>query len=212
MLENRDQAHKAIYQQALTMIQHYVTAQEVIRITTDMSPSIEEDQEITVNQSIFTIQDGEPKETVINDLDAYEYDVQIADEPYSASAQEDRLEKLGAIFEATKEINPERANAMLPIIVKAMGTPESDEVLKAWKDMETPDQTQQQLAQMMQQLQMIMAKLGVEEKQLSNQGLELDNMKKAQEIQRLQIENVFAKFLPEKTDSTKKQDETKQVA
>ena len=101
---------------------------------------------------------------------------------------------------------------MLPIIVKAMGTPESDEVLKAWKDLETPDQTQQQLAQVMQQLQMIMAKLGVEEKQLSNQGIELDNMKKAQEIQRLQIENVFAKFLPEKTDSTKKQDKTKQVA
>lgn len=212
LLENRDQSHKAIYAQALCLIQHYVTSQQVIRITTDINPALKEDQELTINQSIYTIENGEPKESVINDLDAYEYDIEIADEPYSASAQEDRLEKLGQIFEATKGINPGRANAMLPVIVKAMGTPEADEVLKAWKDLETPDQTQQQLQQVMQKLQMIMVKLGVEEKQLINEGLQLDNMKKTEEVKRLQVQNVFAKFLPEKTDNKEKESREKQVA
>lgn len=191
LLENRDATHRAVTELALNFIQHYVQAQQVIRITRNMSTGLEEDKDIVLNQSVYSMENGQPKEAVINDLDAYEYDIEIADEPYSASAQNDRLDKLGSIYEAAKEINPKRADAMLPIIVKSMGTPEADEVLKVWKQMEEPTPEQQQMQQMQQQIQMIMIKLGVEEKTLSNEGIELDNLKKAQEIKNLRKENVF---------------------
>jgi len=207
LLENRDQTHKAVYEQALGFIQHYVKSQQVIRITRDIQPGLEEDQQITVNQSVYAIKDGEPQETVINDLDAQKYDIEIADEPYSASAQDERLEKIGSIFEATKELNPKRADAMLPIIVKTMGTPEADEILKVWKELEAPNPQQQQMEEMMLAIQKIMVKLEIEEKQLTNEGIELDNLKKAQEIKQLQIQNVFSKFAPEDNKNNGKKDQ-----
>ena len=192
VLETRDDSQKAVYELALNFIQHYVTTQQVIRITTDIVPSIEEDQQIELNKRTFTVENGELAEKVINDVDAYEYDIEITDEPYSASAQEERYSKLGDVFNAALAVNPKKADAMLPIMVRVAGTPEGEKILEAWKALETPPPDQQIMQQIMMQIQMIMANLGIEEKKADVDGKELDNVKKAEEIKSLKIQNVFS--------------------
>jgi len=177
---------------SLSFIQHYVTTQQVIRITTDIVPSIEEDQEVELNKRVFSVENGELAERVINDVDAYEFDIEITDEPYSASAQEERYSKLGDVFNAALAVNPKKADAMLPIMVRVAGTPEGEKILEAWKALETPPPDQQVMQQIMMQIQMIMANLGIEEKKADVDGKELDNVKKAEEIKSLKIQNVFS--------------------
>ena len=203
LFKNRANSLRAVTEMSLGFIQHYVTAQQVIRITTDL-PGIETEQEITVNQSVFSIEQGQIIEKVVNDLDAVEYDIEVVAEPYSVSSQDDRYNKLGDIFNAAKEVDPRKANAMLPIIVKAMNHPQSEEIIKKWAELDAPNPEQEQLKQIMIQIQMIMAKLGVEEKKVEVEGKELDNVKKAQEIKQLQRENVFNKLLPEKNSNNGK--------
>lgn len=192
ILENRDDAQKAVYEMALGFIQHYVTTQQVIRITTDIVPSIEEDQEIELNKRVFNVEGGELQERVINDVSAYQYDIEITDEPYSASAQEERYSKIGDVFNAALAVNIQKADAMLPIMVRVAGTPEGEKILEAWKELEQPTPQQQQMQQMLQQIQMIMAKLGIEEKKADVTGKNLDNVKKTEEIKKLKIDNVFS--------------------
>jgi hypothetical protein len=192
LLENRDDAQKAVYEQALAFVQHYVTTQQVVRITTDIVPSIEEDQEVELNKRVFSVQNGELAEQVINDVDAYQYDIEITDEPYSASAQEERYSKLGDVFNAALAVNPKKADAMLPIMVRVAGTPEGEKILEAWKALETPPPDQQLMQQVMQKLSMIMANLDIKDKKAEVEGKELDNVKKAEEIKSLKIDNVFS--------------------
>jgi len=198
ILETRDNAQKAVYELALDFIQHYVKTQEVIRITRDIMPGLEEDKEIVLNQRTYgKDESGMLEERVVNDIDAYKYDIEIADEPYSASAQEERYSKLGDIFNATIAVDIKRADAMLPIMVRAAGTPEGEKILEAWKKLEEPTPQQQQLQEMMTKIQMIMAKLEIEDKQAEVEGKELTNVKTAEEIKKLQIENVFSTLAPQ---------------
>lgn len=212
ILENRDISHKAVYELSINFIQHFVKGQQQIRITRDMIPGLDKEQDIILNQTSYTFKDGVPNETILNDVGAFEYDVEVTQEPYSASAQDERLEKLGGVFEATIKLNPKKADAMLPIIVKAMGTPESDEILSVWAKLEETPPGQQQMEALMQKVQAIMVKLGIEEKELSNEGLKLDNMKKAQEVKQLQVQNVFTMLQPRNNGKQKKEDTNKQVA
>lgn len=192
ILENRDMAHKAIYVMALNFIQHYVTTQQVIRITKDINPANEEDQQLVINQSTYARgENGQTEEQVVNDITAYKYDIEITEEPYTASALEDRLEKMGWVFEQAKEINPKKADAMLPVLVKALGTPEADEILQIWRQMEQPSQSEQQMQALMQKITKIMAKLGIREKEAEVEGLQLDNIKKTEEIKQLRKQDVF---------------------
>lgn len=183
VLENHESSQRATYEMALDFIKHYVKTQQVIRITSDVDPTAREDQVIVLNQKIATrTPEGQLAWKVVNDISAYDYDIQVSDAPFSASAQDERRMKLGEIFNAAAEINPKRADAMLPIMVRVTGGPEADEILKAWETLDNPSPQQQQLQQVAQKIQMIMAKLGIEEKQTEIEGKKLDNVKKAQEV------------------------------
>lgn len=200
LLDNRDRAHKAVYELSLEFIQHYVTAPQVIRITSDVVPGLDADKEVELNKRIFYREpNGELAERVVNDISAYQYDIEISDEPYSASAQIERYNKLGDIFNAVLSVNPQKADAMLPVMLQAAGTPEADKIIQLWEQMSQPNPEQSQMQAMMQKLQMIIAKLGIEEKQATVEGKKLDNAKKIQEIRvnqqngsrEAQLQNVF---------------------
>ncbi len=216
ILETRDTALKAVYELALNFIQHYVTTQEVLRITKDMMPGLENDKNIIVNQRIFEKdENGITVERIVNDLSAYKYDVEINDEPYSASAQEDRYAKLGDIFNATLAVNKQKADAMLPIMIRAANTPEGDKILEAWERLEAPNPKQQKIEEIMTRLQLIMAKLGIEEKQTDIESKQLDNVIKTEQAKDLRIKNVksiFGQYIGRKNSNSKqhKKIETKE--
>lgn len=193
ILENRDNAQKAVYELSLDFVQTYVTTQTIVRITQDVSDQVEGDapSEVVVNQSEYTMENGQIAEKVLNDLDAEKYDIEIDDEPYSGSAQEERKQELGEIYNAAAAINPERANAMLPIIVEAHNTPESLKILTAWKELEQPQPEQVELQKLMIAVQQIMAKLGVEREKTEIEGVKLDNAEKLQRIRNNQTSNVL---------------------
>jgi len=195
LFKNRANSLRAVTEMALGFIQHYVTAQQVIRITTDL-PGIE--TEITVNQSVFSLEQGQIVERVVNDLDAVEYDIEVVAEPYSVSSQDDRYNKLGDIFNAAKEVDPRKANAILPIIVKAMNHPQSEEIIKKWAELDAPNPEQTMLEKLMIKIQMVMAKLGIEEKKVDIEGKTLINLKTAEEIKNLKKQNVFANLQKQK--------------
>lgn len=185
ILENRDYTLKAVYELAMDFIKTYVTTQTVIRITRDIDKSISTEAEtIQLNKPEFSIdEEGMIAERVINDIDAYDYDVEITEEPYSASAQEERYNKLSDVFNASLSVNPQKADAILPILVKAMGGNDSDKIIEVWEAMNQQSPEQAQLQQIQSQLQMIMAKLGIEAKQTEIEGKKLDNLKKAKELE-----------------------------
>lgn len=184
LLENRDYTLKAVYELAMDFIKTYVTTQTVIRITNDIDKSMEDKEDIALNKPVFGInENGMIEEKVINDIDAYDYDIEITEEPYSASAQEERYNKLSDVFNAALSVNPQKADMILPVLVKAMGGIDADKIIQIWEQSGTPSPEQQQLQQIQAQLQMIMAKLGVEEKKTEIEGKKLDNMKKTRELQ-----------------------------
>ena len=193
IFENRDGSHKACYELALCFVRAYVKTQRIIRITTDIDPRLSEDKNITLNQQVaIPNEEGSLQWKVINDINSYEYDIEIGDAPYSASAQEEKTLKLTNVFNAAAEVNPKKADAMLPIMVKNLGGEEADQILKAWKDSEQPSPEQQQLQQLMTGIQMILAKLGVEQTKADLEGTQLDNMKKAEEVKQIKSgKNVF---------------------
>jgi hypothetical protein len=162
ILENRDRSQRAVFQTALDFIQHFATTQQIIRVVENDSFGKET---ITINQSQIGVDEtGRIVETIINDIDAEKYDIEITQEPYSSSAQEERYAKLGELFNATAQLNPQKADALLDIMVKAGNFPNGEEIITAWEQATNPQPSpeQQQQEQIANQLQMIMAQLGIE--------------------------------------------------
>jgi hypothetical protein len=197
ILENRDNAQQALYSMALSFIQHYVTTQQVIRITSDIGQA--NGKSLEINKSEWSIDQGHIQERVINDIDATKFDIEITDEPYSTTAQQDRYDKLGDLFNATVSVNQKKADALLDILVEVGNFPEAQKILAAWNQMEQPSPEQRQMQAVMQRVQMIMLKLGIEEKQIENfktqvetLGLQLDNEIKEEEIDGEIINNALA--------------------
>lgn len=197
ILENRDNAQRAVYEMALEFVQHYVTTQQVLRITSDTGN--QKGETLEINKSVFSIENGQIQERVINDIDAVKYDIEITDEPFSATAKENREKKLGDLFNATIAVNAKKADALLDIIVEVGNMPEAQKVLQAWSKLEEVSPEQQKMEQMMQAIQMIMVKLGVEEKKIQNQqlqleniGIDLDNQIKEEEVDGVIIRNALA--------------------
>lgn len=187
ILEHRDETLKAVSEMSLNFIQHFVTTQTVIRITRQAPTGESIPQEIQLNKREFiTNEQGLVEERVINDLDAYKYDIEVTDEPFSATAQESKYKKLGDIFNAILAVNKEKADAILPIMVESSGVPDAEKILTAWETQRQANPQQEQMAQLMQQLQMIIAKLGVEEKKAEIESIQLDNLGKAQALRQAQ--------------------------
>lgn len=196
IFDNRDASQMAVMELSLNFIQHFVKQQKVYRITQD----VKEPFDIAVNQQRFAIDPNTGKiiEQVVNDLDAVKYDIELSDEPYSSSAQEERYGKLGDLFNAALAVNIKKADAMLPVLIEAGNFPEADKILAAWDKVDQPSPEQQQLAQVMTQLQTILAKLGVTEKQEDIKGKQLKNVETAQRIKQNAKQNVLGNLQPQR--------------
>lgn len=196
LFNNVDHSSKAVGKVSLAMIQAMVTTSRVFRIKAEEA-NYDKDFSLAVNQAQYSMDpfQGRLIKQIANDITIGEYDIQIDTTPYSTSAREIEFEKMTELFEATAEINPKKADAMLPLLVKAGDFPYSDEILEAWEALEGGDPQQQAMAQQMQQfaiqLQQIMAKLGIEEKKADIMGKHLDNMKKKSEIRNMAKMNVL---------------------
>jgi len=179
IFNNVDNSAKAVCELAVNFIQHYVTTQRIYRITSGKEP-----YEIIVNQSQYEYDANEGKiiEKVKNDLTIGEYDIEISNTPYSSNAKEIEYAKLIDLFEATININPKKAELLLEEIVEMGGFPNAQKIIGKWKKLEEPNLGQMQLVQIMQQLQMIAAKLGIEEKKEDLKTKKLINLEKAQNI------------------------------
>jgi type III secretion system FlhB-like substrate exporter len=189
IFDNRDATQAAVLEMSLNFIQHFVKSQRVFRITQD----VKEPYDLVANQSQYSRDQntGNIVEQVVNDLDAAKYDVELSDAPYSSSVQEERYGKLSDAFNAALSVSKEKADAMLPIIIEE-GMPEvSDKILEAWNKIGQPSEQQAQLSQMMQQLQMILAKLGVEEKKEEVTSKKLQNLETMQRVKRNAKQNVL---------------------
>lgn len=205
MLENGDTADKAELDMDVRFIQHFVQEKRIIRITKDMGAK--EEYELTLNQPTFAYDEGTGMivKKITHDLDAVKFDIELSDEPYSSSAQEERQQKLGDMFNAAAEIDPRKADAMLPIMAEELSIPRYDEIIQKWEALDQPTPEQAQLAQIAQQIEMIMAKLGVAEKQEEVTGKKLDNIEKGQRIKQQAKENVLGTLLGSQPGNGKKQ-------
>ena len=195
ILENRDESLKALYHIALNFIQKYVSTQQVIRITNEIDNLIQKPETIHINQRQFVKdENGNYVVKIVNDITAIDYDVEISEEQYSASAQEERYYKLSEIFNAVIKLNPKKAELMLPVIIKNIGLREADKIIELWEGMEQNQSANPQM-DVAQQLSMIMAKLGIENKKAELQGKQLDNVKKEFELRQ---QNALSNMLQQK--------------
>lgn len=182
ILENRDNALKALHEVALNFIQKYVSTQRTIRITKEIYGAIESPETLVLNQRAFDAEGERIKARIINDITALDYDVEITEEQYTVSAQEERYMKLSEIFNAVIRLNPRKAELLLPTIIKNIGIKDSDEIIKIWQQADMQNAMPNEAQRMSEQLAMIMAKLGIEEKKAEVDSLKLDNVKKEIEI------------------------------
>ncbi len=214
LFNNVDGAARAVAESSWGIIQYNVTIPRLFRITHDQNI---EPQNLMVNerQLMKDPETGMLIEKIKNDISIGKYDFVMDKTPYSGNAKEIEFAKLSELFEAVAEINPERANAMLPILVEAGGFPFAQKILEAWQQTEGPSPEEQQMQQLMMQVQQIMAKLGIEEKKAEVTGLQLDNEKKAQELRTITNQNNLGMWRDNDADGkikTKKKANVKQTA
>ena len=197
LFTNVNRSAKAVAKLSVSFIQHYVTTQRIFRITEDVDVNNDQTQELTVNQSFFSYdpEAGKIIEKIVNDITIGEYDIEISDTPYSSNAKELEYKKLIDLFNAAAEINPKKADALLNVLVEAGSYPSGQKILKLWAKIDEPSPEQAQLAQIVQQMQLVLAKLGVAEKAEEVKGKKLDNVKKSQEIKQAAKENAVRNVL-----------------
>lgn len=180
LFDNVNNSAIAIAELSIDFIQHYVRAPQIFRITEDVPEPID----IAVNQVHYSFDPnaGRYIHKIVNDLSIGKYDITISDAPISANAKEMEYNKLVDLFNATISVNPKKADALLNVLVEAGSFPDAYKILKIWKELDQPSPQQQQLMELMTKIQMIMAKLGVEEKKEDIIGKKLDNQAKVQQM------------------------------
>lgn len=205
LFSNRDNATTTVASRAWTIIQAMVQTSRLFRITVD-DPELmtEKEIEIAVNQKMFGF---DPKSGMIikkikNDITIGDYDFSLGKANYNAYARELEFLFFSELFEAVSKVNPNKADAMLPYLVKIGGFPYADQVVQKWASMEGPDPQMQAFQDMMLKIQQIMAKLGIEEKKEDILGKQLDNAKKKEELKRMAKENILGTL--KKKDSMSK--------
>ena len=183
----------AVAESSWGITQSRITVPRIFRITQDDG----KEGEIIVNQKRYSIhpETGDLLVKIKNDITVGEYDFEISDTPYTGNAKEMEFYKLSELLDALISIGTqksmERADALMPLLVRAGSFPFSNEIQTAWAEVEGGSPQQQQMQQMMMQLQQILAKLGVEEKKQDVTGKMLDNVKKQVEIKQMATENVL---------------------
>jgi len=193
IFEHASHASKAVGEVAMKLIQKFMKMPQVIRITQD----VDKPYDLAINQDIITIVNGAPIKKRFNDMSVGDFDIEIDESPYSATAKEMEYLKLADIFEMISKVDPDKAKEALPILIKASDSSFRQELLAVYdnKDKQNP-MAQQQM--MMIMLQEILAKLDAEGKQsevegikLENQGKAMDNQAKLLEIQKKKAELVM---------------------
>jgi len=194
LLDNSDNSQIAVAEYSWALIQYNVTTQRIFRITEDISG--EPDFDMAVNQKVFAYdpEKGAIVMKIKNDITAGEFDFVFDKTPYTSNAKEIEFQKMAELFDAVVQINPKKADAMLPILVEAGSFPYAKKILEAWQQAEGGSPEQQKLEQLMQQVQQIMIKLGIAEKKAEVEGIVLDNQKKMLEIKQMAKDNVLGQF------------------
>lgn len=189
MFSNVDNSAIAVAESAWNIIQWGCPVERIFRITTDEG----QEQQLVVNQKQYGLdpETGQLIQKVKNDITIGEYDFEMDKTPYSSNAREIEFQKLAELFDAVVSVNPEKADAILPILVKAGDFPHAAEILEIWKNKEGGSPEQQQMQQLMMQVQQIMIKLGIAEKQEDVKGKALDNMKKQMELKQMAMDNIL---------------------
>jgi hypothetical protein len=183
LFENVDLADIIGWEYALRLIQHNDSIPKTFRIT--------EDRELSINQREFAYDPAQNRiiTKIKNDITSLDYDIKIDTTPYTTGARDMEFQQLMEIFEVVASFDPERARAMLPIIVESRGLAKGREILEAWGQQQGQSEQamamQQQMAQMMTVFQQIAAKLNIQLQQEDLAGKKLDNVKKAEEIKNM---------------------------
>ncbi len=194
LFANNDNSAIAVAEVSFGIIQKMVTIPRIIRITQDL-PNGQQYQDVEINQPQYAIEpeSGKLVTQIKNDITIGKYDFTMDKAAYSSNAKEIEFAMISDLFDAVKETNLKKADAMLPILVEVGGFPAAEKILAAWAKVEegTPEQQQmeQQMQQMALQLQQIMAKLDIASKEEDLKGKRLDNAKKLKELRQPTVMN-----------------------
>ena len=219
LFNNISQSAVAVAELSVAFIQHYVATQRIFRIT----QGAPDPYDIVVNQKQYGFDPGTLQiiEKIHNDITIGEYEIDISDTPYSSSAKDIEYNRLIELFDAVSGIDPQKANAMLEIMVETGGFPDGQKILKAWAKIgqASPQQQQQlqqqrQLQQIMQQMQLVMAKLGIQEKQAlieerkaKTEGQRIKNAHVNQQAKGQKIKNALSILQPGQQKQSQKQNQ-----
>lgn len=117
LFDNIDFATLHIGRRSTSLIQHYATEERIHRITRD----VDKPYDLVVNQRTV--------EGIKNDLSKGKFDFEVSHAPYSRTAKQVEYLKLLDLMDYVKEIAPQMAMTMLPILIKASENAYKNELL-----------------------------------------------------------------------------------
>ena len=168
LMDNLKAATMQVGRNAIDYIQRYMTEERVVRVTSDGTQEF-----LAVNQQTIN--------GIVNDLSIGKFDIEISLQPYGRTAREAEFLKLVDMMQFILNANPQLANILIPIYVKACDSAYKNEILQKIQEMQSGGADPQQQAQA-QQVQQEMTTQALQSGQLENE-------KKKGEIEKLALEN-----------------------
>ena len=171
LYDNLDEANKAVGQNEVSNIQKFMKMERAFRIATDF----DKPEFLEVNKPEVAIQEGKVIQRILNDVTIGKFDIVISEAPYGATAREVEFLKLVDLMKFAIEVNPQQAQQMLPIVIKASDSPYKSEIMEALGMMGEQKEQAQQTATAMQALEQAFQKLGLDKARLEVQNQMLQN-------------------------------------
>jgi hypothetical protein len=193
LYDNLDFSSKILFGNSIKLVQAFDTEEKILRLVNE---DTNEPEEVGINQEVQAISPyGEVVTQIMNDLSVGEYDVEISNAPYGNNAREVEYLKVLDLYNLVKEVDPQKAAQMFPIMVKLNDSSVKQELMKIF----SPEQQQQNLTpeqqQAMQEEQQAMnmqrdlaleelalknekLKVEIEEKEIGNKGKLIENQGK----------------------------------
>ena len=190
--DNLDEAIQQVGQNEWDNVQKFMTMPRILRITDDF----DKHNFIEVNKPEVAIENGQVVKKVLNDLSVGKFDIVISQTPYGPTARELEFIKLVDLMKFAIEVSPDKAAAMLPVVIKASDSSYRADIMQALglmgQQKDQQDQVQTAMAALQnafQQLQLDKGRADVQgqlidnqKQQVETQGKSLDNAKKQQEL------------------------------
>lgn len=173
--DNVNRARVQIGQNAIALMQKFLTGERVIRVTSDQG-----EKNITLNQ--YDAATGK----FLNDPNATKYDIKISNEPSGRTAREMEYAKLTAAVGQIIQLRPEAGPKLVKVVIKASTIPYKEQILQALDEMDQPQQDPEELAA--KQLQAEIAVQELRNRDLDADSKELDNALKVKNLMNQGIE------------------------